>query len=166
MTAFDTCDERLEIQSSVDASWVALEGPAWSFGNLFVLWQEADVRGDDVPIPGVDGTLSFPYRRSASRRVLEGAITGEVDRLGAVNASFRTGLQVNHEYLRSHVEAPIQTNNGLRAARLYMPDGTIRTATVKIVPPIRIGPMFPVTPGGARWHTLTVDLWIKEGRFA
>ena len=113
---------------------LALNTPAWDAPSLVKLWAEANIRGDNLLLPGAQGQRSYPTRLDQSEYDLAFFIYGNTDQDGTVIADAWQGLQQHLDTLWSNVFAPVTTGRGVRAATLTMPDASVRTADVQVEP--------------------------------
>lgn len=96
---------------------------AWCVLDLTPLWENADVRGENVLVPGSAGVIANPKRRTITDVPLDFVLCGKVDRLGADQADQWQGLDTNLRYLRTNVVDPTGVGDGTRPAVLTSPDG-------------------------------------------
>lgn len=111
-----TAAEYLEIDG------VPLSTPAWVTSDMDDLWGSADVRGDDVVIPGAAGALAQPRRRTATKATVELQVMGDTDWEGGAYANPAAGLATNCAHLLALTDPP-GTTDGTRTAILHFPTG-------------------------------------------
>lgn len=146
-------DEYLEIDG------VPLSTPAWVVTDHAELWGTADVRGDDVLIPGAAGVLPFPRRPTVTQVDLELVVLGHVDWAGVKQWDVRYGLNRNVAHLRTNVASQPATADGTRSATLHLPAGAspaTLTGSVHVLrlrftgngPDVAVGQLSLSIPGG------------------
>lgn len=103
---------------------IPLATPAWEITDLSPLWDAANQRGSDRLIPGADGVLPQPRRKTITVKSLPMIIMGDRDQEGDYAGEFaRAQLRENVDYLIANVVDPPETSDGLRFAILHLPDG-------------------------------------------
>lgn len=144
-------------------SGYTMHGPGWCLTDLTALWTEAQVVGEDRPIPDGD---AVPYRRkiTITEHSLDLVIGGDTDQTGVEYASPWVGLEENIAWLQANITDPPATTAGTRAAQLIMPSGEIRTADIHVLP-IRLGPPLAADPNDGAIFAATLQIIIPDGRF-
>ncbi len=119
------CHGTLEIDS------IPMTCPAWTVTNVYVLWQPAPARGENLGIGGMPGRYTMPRRRDEVQRTLEMVVTGTCDQSGVKTADPYIGLEVNLAYLNDNV---FSTGDYMVAgtAALTMPSGDVRTGPIQV----------------------------------
>lgn len=148
-----TADEYLVINS------VTLATPAWRITDLTDLYDEAEIRGDDVLIPHSAGVVAKQRRRTVTRKALPITVFGESDQNGSAYGNARDGLAANVAYLMTNVVAPTGASDGTRAAVWHLRDGSTKSANVHVLAPLGLTRISPTTMAGV------LRLSIPTGRF-
>lgn len=149
-----TATEYLEINS------VPLATPAWRLTDLTSLYDEADVRGDDILIPHSAGVLAQPRRRTVTKKALPIVVFGDYDLDGVAHTDPREGLAINTAYLMTNVVAPPGTGDGTRDAVWHLWDGSTKAADVHVLGGLGLKRKNPITVEGV------LVISIPAGRFA
>lgn len=126
--------------------------------SLAILWAGNPQRGENRPIPGVDGVDEREAVLDQARKLVAGWIYGFVDWDGAEpgpGVTIREQLQANVKHVLDTVVEPI---GATRTARLYLPDGTYREKPVQVKDWV----LTAHTPSSARW---VLDLNFTKGIF-
>lgn len=111
---------------------VSMHCPAWTMGDIVELWTPAaSARGENLVIPGAQGTIARRKRFHEARYSLPLAVAGSHDRLGSPYANPYIGLETNLKYLYDHI-VTVGTVALTYAATLVMPSGTTRNAQVQV----------------------------------
>lgn len=148
-----TSDEYVEIDG------VPLATPAWTLGNLFVVWAGPATRGEDRVIPGAAGRLPKPRRVDSRPVSLELVIVGDFDWDGTPVTDFREGLWLNVQHLRENVTDPTGVGDGTRTMILHAPDGSTPSGQIHVE-------TFELGGLGPNGLTATIDITIKAGALA
>lgn len=107
---------------------------AWCCVDLTPLWIGPEVRGENVIVPGAQGTRAQRRRVTETSYSLPFAISGVVDPDGNPVANPMNQLKLNIDYLRENVIDPPPNQARTRSATLTLPDGmTVLTAEVQVV---------------------------------
>lgn len=161
--ASDYCDGDLDIMGEGGVA-VPLRGPAWWTFDLHLLWHDGAKRGADIGVPGADGVLAQPRRRTVTTHSLRMIFVGDVDLVGnpAIGDDTWWQLEENFGYVRDQIVAPETTNPGTRLATLTMPSGELRTAQVHV---IDLVPGESVFADGAALMYAALELSIPLARF-
>lgn len=135
---------------------VPLSTHAWDHKNLHVMWEGADVRGEDRIIPFAHGVRPHRRYRTATTKSLELVIRGDLTSGGAPNADGHSGLWANVNFLRTNVVDPVATESGTRTAVLYLPDSTTRSGDVHVLG-------MELNPISYKVALATIDISIPNG---
>jgi hypothetical protein len=103
-------------------------------GGLIPLWTDFDVRGQDRILPSATGVIAYPRRMTVTRHDLRLLVVGDI--IGSTSVpetDTDEGLEVNLEYLRANVFAPVVSATGTRAATIGMPSGATRSANIHVL---------------------------------
>lgn len=146
-----TATEYLEIAS------VPLATPAWRITSLVPLWGAADLKGNDLDLPGTNGSRPYLRRPRATTYALEMVIWGDRNRENTAYGNVRTGLHTNLEALHTAIVDPTGTGDGTRVAIWHKPTGnaTCDVHVLGLVPRA-------LSPRSIR---ATLQLSIPQGRF-
>lgn len=128
------CEGKLTLNS------VLLWTSAFVCTDLSQLNDDADLRGASVIIPGTNGVLPKPRRRTATRKDIPMLFAGGLTRLGAVNANPAQGLIDSFVYVRSNIGIGSQSGDGTVTASWQQPGGATLTESVTVLG-LRRGPM-------------------------
>lgn len=144
---------------SLEIDGVLMGTKAWAVLNLFELWHPAQVRGNDITIPGLSGVIPNTRRRAATVRSLNIIVVGICDKDGVVHADPIVGLELNLKYLADNVIAPVNTTAGTRPITLSMPSGAVRTGDAHVQ-------AWTVSIATADCATAVLDLSFPAGELA
>lgn len=148
-----TSPEYLEIDG------IPLSTPAWYTTNMDDIWASAEVRGDDLVIPGAAGVRPYPRRPTVTKAAVELAVVGDTAPDGTPQDQ-RAGLAANCAALRALAETTGIAVDGTRPAVLHLAPGApvlTRTADVHVLrirftrtgPNYAVGQMELSIPSGA-----------------
>lgn len=124
-----TSPEYLEIDG------VPLSTPGWYTTNMDDIWASAEVRGEDLLIPGAAGVRPYPRRATVTKATVELAVVGDTGPDGAAQDP-RAGLAANCDALRALTTTTGVAPDGTRPAILHLAPGapvTTRTANVHVL---------------------------------
>lgn len=111
---------------------IDMHNRAFAMLDLLPLWGfDIPVRGTNVTIPQVAGTLAQKIRVDEVHYSLAMAITGQADIAGNAAADRKEQLQDNLDYLRVNVVNPPAT--ATLPAYLIMPDSATRYADIQVL---------------------------------
>lgn len=145
------CEGKLTLNSKL------LWTPAFVCTDLSSLNDDADMRGASVVIPGANGVLSKPRRRTATRKDIPMIFVGGVNRLGVVYANPAQGLIDNFVYVRSNIGIGSQTSDGTVTLSWTQPGGAVLTEPVTVLG-LRRGPM-----QAGYWCRATLSIEVGQG---
>lgn len=119
------------------------ETPAWTVVDYTPLKEPADQRGSNLLIPGAVGVKALPRRNTVTVKQLPMHIFGDTGWLGDHYTDGFDGLQANIDEIIDQIVEPPGTSDGTRLATWYVPDGTVRTASVHVtaLPLTRVSPI-------------------------
>lgn len=112
-----TSPEWLEIDG------VPLSTPAWETTDASDLWGSANVRGEDLIIPGAAGVRPYPRRPTVTPATVELAVVGDTAPDGTALAEPRAGLAANCALLEALVGPNGVDADGTRLAVLHYAAG-------------------------------------------
>lgn len=142
----------------LEISGIPLATPAWKVIDLAPLLDGPDLRGADRLVPGAVGVRPYPRRATVSIRTLQMVIFGDRSLEGTPYANRRDGIDTNVAYLVDNLLAP-PGGNGTRLAILHLQNGSMKSAYVHVLSPLRLGHIGPGAVRGA------LDLSIPSGKF-
>lgn len=111
---------------------VPLSTAAWEHLNLQTLFSGANVRGENVVMPGAVGVRPVRRRPTETMHTVDLAIFGHRDWEGEPYPDPPAGLVANIEHLRANVVNSLATTNSLRTAIIYLPTGTL-AASIQVL---------------------------------
>lgn len=111
---------------------VPLSCTAWEHLNLQALLGAANVRGENVVMPGAVGIRPVRRRPTETTYTLDMAVFGQQDWEGRDYSDPVHGLITNLAHLRANVVDPLATTNSLRTAIIHLPTGTL-AASIQVL---------------------------------
>lgn len=143
---------------------VSLTCPAWAVLDLWALWSQFSVRGEDRLLPGAAGVVPYKRRIEPVRFDLRFLVIGDVDEDGVPYPDPVVGLETNLATLWTSVLQPTLTGDGTRAAVLTLPSGATRTANIHVLgfEPIQAY----LTPGYQAALDGVLPISVPAGRFS
>lgn len=112
---------------------------AWFAPNLAALSDSAPYLGEDIVIPGVDGTHPVRMYRGPLRFQLDFFVYGKVDFMGnyALPDQERATVIDNVDYLVEGCLAPVSAGDGTVPIVWHLPNGHTKVADGKVIPPFQ-----------------------------
>lgn len=80
---------------------ISMHTPGWIAVDVTPLWDGADVRGEDLLIPGRAGLLAMPRRFTGTTYTIPLLIDGAVNSAGSPHGNVRNGILTNLDVLKS-----------------------------------------------------------------
>lgn len=138
---------------------VPLSTAAWEHLNLHALFSGANVRGENVVMPGAVGVRPVRRRPTETMHTVDMAVFGHRSWDGTPYSDPVAGLVANLAHLRTNVVNPLATTNSLRTAIIHLPTGTL-AASVQVLG-------FEVTEAvGPADVYASMDISVIQGAFA
>lgn len=137
---------------------VSMHSAQWCLTDLSSLWEEPNLRGANVVIPGIAGRHANPRRIDETDYALPFLVSGTLDLTGVLAADENQQLFDTLAFLRAQILDPPAPPTATRASTLYSPDGgTALTADIQIMPLVQryrrsgiwVGTFHLVIPAGA-----------------
>lgn len=117
---------------SVSISGIGLMTVAFTILDVRPLWNAADVRGEDLDIPGLAGRTPYPRIVDETKVTLEIAFSGFVNTAGTFYGDPWVGLQTNWDYVKANCIGPSGSGDGTRAVVLTKPSGATVSANCHV----------------------------------
>ena len=138
---------------------VPLSTPAWEHTNLYELYAGAEVRGENLVLPGAVGVRALRRRPTETNRTLELTIFGDRKWDDTAHADGVAGLFANIAHLQANVIDTLATADSTRAATIVGPDVNL-VASIQVLG-------FEIHESLAPWCvSASMDITIIEGRFS
>lgn len=124
--------------TTIRREWISVNGVSlmtkgWECLDISAVHDEADLRGDDVVIPGVAGVLPYRRWRTATVRSFPIEIHGDYDKDGVAYTDPQQGVTTNRRYLADNLGVASTTGDGTVTFVWHQPDGTELSAPVHVL---------------------------------
>lgn len=138
---------------------VPLSTPAWEHTNLYDLYAGAEVRGDNLVMPGAVGVRALRRRPTETNRTIDLTIFGDKRWDDVDHPDGVAGLFANIAHLRANVVDSLATPDSSRVATIIGPDVTL-VASIQVLG-------FEITEQLAPWCVnASMDVVVIEGAFS
>lgn len=112
---------------------------AWQIADHTPLWNEAQVRGSDVLVPGIAGVIPQRRRRTVTSVSLPMMFWGDFDSDGTPATDVREQLWLNVAEFQELVIEPTGVGDGTRAAVLHLAGGHTLVGDVHVLGQLALG---------------------------